>query len=495
LQRIEDWEADPTNTRVYWLNGVAGSGKSTIAQTFAKSAHARRRLGASFFCSRDFDDRRNIHLIIPTLAYHLAHQHIEFKAALIPIIRSNPDVGHDSLAIQLEYLLVQPLRSIELSTTIVIDALDECEEDKPASAILSVLAQHIDAIPSVKFFITGRPELHIRTGFRLPLLRPHTEVFLLHEVDQTSVDYDIDRYLRKHLSELVTQRLHWNTAPPWPTDQQITAAVNKCSGLFIVAYVIVKFVGSRHHRPQERLDLIIGSPDITVYEGRSGIDATYRHILLQSFKDIDIDDTDCLEQLRLVASSIVLAYNPLSCASIAEILQMPSDRIWIVMDSLHSIFLVPDSELEPIRICHKSVADFFTSPTRCIDPRFYIDPSVYHLKLGAYCLVLMNKLLRSNICDLPAYIMNEAVHDLGERRKTYIGDALEYACRSWARHLHFVTGAGDSVRDVIKLLECFFRSHLLSWLEVLSIIGDLRCAVYSLRDMKTWLRDVSTIVS
>jgi len=209
-------------------------------------------------------------LIIPTLAYHLALQYPAFKAALIPIIIANPDIGYESLAMQLENLLVRPLISIDLYTTIVVDALDECEEDKPASAFLSILAKRIDAIPSVKFFITGRPELPIRTGFRLPLLRPHTEVFVLHDVDKSSVDSDIDLYLRNHLFELAAQGHHSKTTFPWPTDQQIAVTVRKCSGLFIIAYVIIKFVASRHHQPHERLDLIIRSPDITVYEVKVG---------------------------------------------------------------------------------------------------------------------------------------------------------------------------------------------------------------------------------
>jgi len=37
--------------RIFWLNGLAGTGKSTIAQTFAEMAFADGKLGASFFCS------------------------------------------------------------------------------------------------------------------------------------------------------------------------------------------------------------------------------------------------------------------------------------------------------------------------------------------------------------------------------------------------------------------------------------------------------------
>ena len=59
---------------VYWLNGLAGTGKSTIAQTIAERLFAEGQLGASFFCSRDFEDRSNLDLIFPTLAAQLHQQ-------------------------------------------------------------------------------------------------------------------------------------------------------------------------------------------------------------------------------------------------------------------------------------------------------------------------------------------------------------------------------------------------------------------------------------
>jgi len=92
-------------------------------------------------------------------------------------------------------LLVNPLSKAKVSCVIVIDALDECIDDQPASAILSVLGQFVGQLSLVKFFITGRPEPRIRTGFRLPLLKPLTQVFLLHEVKPSSVNNDIQLYL------------------------------------------------------------------------------------------------------------------------------------------------------------------------------------------------------------------------------------------------------------------------------------------------------------
>ena len=57
LQQLDDWLGDTQGQRVFWLNGLAGTGKSTIAQTFAEITFAEGRLGASFFCSRGFEDR------------------------------------------------------------------------------------------------------------------------------------------------------------------------------------------------------------------------------------------------------------------------------------------------------------------------------------------------------------------------------------------------------------------------------------------------------
>jgi hypothetical protein len=43
---------------------------------------------------------------------------------------SKPDAADESLAVQLEDLLLGPLKSTKLSTTIVIDALDEYEDNE-----------------------------------------------------------------------------------------------------------------------------------------------------------------------------------------------------------------------------------------------------------------------------------------------------------------------------------------------------------------------------
>ena len=112
LNGIELWARDFDRSPVYWLNGLAGTGKSTIAKTIAERLFADGRLGASFFCSRDFEDRRNLQVIFPTLATQLARKYIKFRSIFTPLIRSDPNIAYESLYDQMKKLIVQPLNEI-----------------------------------------------------------------------------------------------------------------------------------------------------------------------------------------------------------------------------------------------------------------------------------------------------------------------------------------------------------------------------------------------
>src|SRR5579872_6516350 len=139
LDEIEMWSRDFTKSPVYWLNGLAGTGKSTIAQTIAERVFADGQLGASFFCSRDFEDRSNLQSIFPTLAVQLARKYQKFRSVFVQLVESNPGISHESLHNQMNKLIVQPIQKADIPTVVVIDALDECRDEEPSSAILSVI--------------------------------------------------------------------------------------------------------------------------------------------------------------------------------------------------------------------------------------------------------------------------------------------------------------------------------------------------------------------
>ena len=486
LREIEVWEADKMNESVYWLKGPAGCGKSAVAQTFGERSAANGNLGASFFCSRDYPDRRNLRLVFLTIAYDLAYWSADFKTVLWPIIRANPDVQYDTLHIQFEKLLVRPFIQTGLSATIVVDALDECEDNEPVSEFLSALARHVHKIRTVKFFITGRPEDRIRSGFTLPPLQ--TKELSLYDVESATIDSDIKSFVKTRLEEIASRRSH-SIRGQWPSDQDIAMILKKTAGLFIIASVIVRFIESTSATPQKRLKLIVDMPNSTIYEGKSGVDVIYHQILSASFENIDEDDPDFFHQLHLVVGSIVLALKPLPRASLAEILDMTPEDIWHILSHLHSVLIVPTSQSEPIRILHKSFADFITDKQRCADTRYCIDAPSHHSELGVRCLKLMKTTLRKNICRLPPYAMNKDVKDLPTRRERYIGAPLSYACSSWGKHLQL--SSKNRTDTVLRLINDFFAHHLLSWLEVLSIQETFHISIHCLHDVRSWVTHVS----
>lgn len=490
LEEIWTWALNLEDARVYWLNGLAGSGKSTIAQSFSELCFAEGKLGASFFCSRDSADKSNIHLIFPTLAFQLAYCYPEFRVALVAAIASNSDIGHASLSVQLERLLLEPLKLSGISTIIVIDALDECKDEEATSSILSVLGRIVQEIPTVKIFITGRPEPRIRSGFRLPLLLPFTEVFHLHKVKSANVDDDIRTYLLARLPETILNRSDLEIAEPWPQEGDVAVLVRKCNGLFIFAATTYRFLASTLEDPRELLKEVVGLSGDTTHEGLTGIDAFYASIMEANVAS-NREKTQVLARLQMILGAVATVFDPLSRLSLAKLLGVTTSQIKTSFRNLHSVILVPDLDIELTKVYHKSFPDYLTDPNRCKDPTFYINPDVHHANIARKCLELMEKELKKNICGLSPYSMNKDVEDLSIRRGKCISGALEYACRFWAQHLRSCSSVGADDQLTLTLLKTFFEKHLLHWLEVLSILSELRIAVCCLDFLKEWLAKAS----
>jgi Cdc6-like AAA superfamily ATPase len=56
---------------MFWLNGMAGTGKSTIARTVAQSFKDKEQLGATFFFKRGEGGRDNARYLVSTITRQL----------------------------------------------------------------------------------------------------------------------------------------------------------------------------------------------------------------------------------------------------------------------------------------------------------------------------------------------------------------------------------------------------------------------------------------
>ena len=491
LDEIELWTKDFSKTPVFWLNGLAGTGKSTIAKTVAERTFADGRLGASFFCSRDFEDRSDLRFIFPTLAFQLAHKYPQVRSFIVPLLRSNPDIFYESLYGQMEQLIVRPLESGDISTVIVIDALDECRDEEPASAILSVLGRLAEKIPSVKFFVTGRPEPRIQTGFHLPLLRNLTDVFVLHGVEPKIINSDIRLFLKHGLSELAA--LHGIQEDGWPTEEHLDLLCRRAGGLFVYAVATLKFLDHGFKRPDRRLDVIVKFPENTTHEGKTvlptntTLDSLYSSIFQVTFRKNDTEDD---QAVRSVLAAVILVTYPLSPSAIAKLLGKETDEVFSLLISVQSLLALHEDPEYPVRSFHKSFPDFITNPTRCLDQRFFIPRAEHHSELVLRCLTLMNRDLERNPCSIPDYVLNSEVEGLSENARDRIKEPLRYACRSWHKHLVLAEHQAQAIASVLRR---FLEDKFLFWLDALSVLGAAGDAVRALGATTKWLNEVRRI--
>ncbi|KAI8218468.1 hypothetical protein K4K55_012793, partial [Colletotrichum sp. SAR 10_96] len=148
-QTIYQWADDKFGEPIFWLLGPAGTGKSTVARTFADSLAKEKRLVAGYFFKRGEQGRNSTTRLFPTLAAQLAEAIPPFKGCLWKFLGG---LGRDAvekkgLEAQFDQLLWQPLAELsafdtgQLTRVIIIDALDECEQPAHLSRVLSALSR------------------------------------------------------------------------------------------------------------------------------------------------------------------------------------------------------------------------------------------------------------------------------------------------------------------------------------------------------------------
>jgi hypothetical protein len=143
---------------------------------------------------------------------------------------------------------------------------------------------------------------------------------------------------------------------------------------------------------------------------------------------------------------------------------------------LHAVVILPEDDTQVIRVLHPSFFDFLIDPDRCLNTKLVVDTGAQHTLLAQGCLYAMRD-LRRNMCGIEnSNALRNEVADLSARITKYIPAHLQYACRHLGSHLTCAM-----VSDIlVDLLKQFCSEGLLYWVEVCSILGDLRSLLVSL---------------
>ncbi|GKU07178.1 vegetative incompatibility protein het-e-1 [Fusarium langsethiae] len=381
LEEVDVWIKDTTqqSKTVFWLNGMAGTGKSTISRTISQRLSRDGRLGATFFFKRGEAERGGISKMMPTIARQLAMNQPALRPYIHAAIQNNPAITSRSVLKQFNTLVSEPLMNSSgnfpsnTSVAIVIDALDECD---------------------------------LETDIRL-----------------INVSVEGKRKLPQD----------------WPGSECIQLLTEKSLPLFIFAATACRFISERQlGSPEKQLLRFL---ECQIEGTTTQLDSTYRPVLAQLFSSncSKASEYRIVLEFRRVVGTIINLFDPLSTSALSRLLGVDQDIIDSKLDLLHSVLDVPSSPESPIRMLHLSFRDYLMSPeTR--EHQFWIDEKKSARNLAKDCLRVMET-LRPDICRLRILGTDRSTLK-PEFINACIPPEVQYACLYWVNH-QVVAGLGS----------------------------------------------------
>ncbi|KAF4765362.1 hypothetical protein HAV15_003865 [Penicillium sp. str.  len=493
LKEIQAWIDGDNPKKVYWLSGMAGTGKSTIALTLARTnkrtvgTKDRQRnvcLGATFFFSRGGGDLSSASKFPATIAIQLAEASGELRKLIESVIEDNPRLNSLGIRAQWEKLVIEPLSLLSQTSgnrttlLLIVDALDECNDANDTNAIIRCLEEvtHIEGV-GCRVFLTSRPDQSMRLGMNNSASAPR-ENFILHNIERSIVNQDLQLYYRDQLCRI---KAMMSSEEDIISERAIGKLVERSNGLFIHAATVCKFVREGGWHAVERLNRLVETQKSD--DAELELNKMYTVVLEYSFASvtdgITPDEVEKVHQLfQRVIGAIIVMFDTMSSESLANLLGVKRESIITTLSALHSVIYVPERRSEPIRILHPSFREFLLDPNRCTNNFYSILVSDAHGRLLTRCVAYLMSQLKRNILDISK--PGTKVRDVSmDRIDAQIPMELQYSSRYWWGHFQ---KSDDHSRKELPLLE-FLEDKYLFWLECLAWPGKLGLAIEAMLNL------------
>jgi hypothetical protein len=429
--------SDPDTKDIFWIYGMAGTGKSTIA--VASHLNDRGFLVTSFFFSRSQADRYSASKLVNTIAFQLANASDILKRRVCDAIGKNLGIVRGKLADQWEELIEKPLQRLERleddglqvqssPIILVVDALDECMDKKDLVDFLSVLRRVKNTgFARLRVLITSREEPDISDAMaeldENVKMRAVTNSSKPAIESDESDESDLQAYYTAELSSIKEKYLkrqkrllYWEKGQPvprelrkfddWPKRADILQLVKSSGRLFLYAAITCRIIQNDLGNPADRLEKLL---DTSTSRGQNLDDLD--EIYLTALKLSIPSDRDLFfEVFHQVVGAIVLSYDPLSVASLIRLLEpkfndtVETDmEVRRVLDRLRSVLEITIKE-EPVKVIHTSFREFLVDKKRCTNPEFQINEEEVHEHLFRGCIAVMSgeNGLRKDLFNLKA---------------------------------------------------------------------------------------------
>ena len=496
LANITTWARDSSSESqiIYWLFGLAGTGKSTIAFTLARRFELAGNtdttaLGGNFFCSRQFEETKQAKRIVRTIVYHLALVCKPFANSLTRCGRF--DTIHRDVRTQLEDLLVRPWsesesdRLADPSTPpyylIVIDALDEID-GKGGSDFLRDLLHIINKhhLLGLKFFATSRPDRDLVNHLRS---FKDKQLYRLEEVPSEEAQDDIAKYLNASLP-------HFVGCPG------MDRLVSQADGLFIYAATVVKYLADQEKVEQKQLlDQLLATSALGIPQTEEDevplLDQLYLQLLSNAFRDVR--PAVLQDRLKILHTFLCTAERTSSFIVANLISASDADSFTELVDTvlawLHAVLY---TQHDQVLWYHKSFPDFLFDPGR--SKKFWCNKAEHHQFLMESCFRIMKSGVRFNIANIPSSFLLDCDNAmLPDAVKQNIPLFLSYSCRNWDYHLCAIE-TWDIALLHETLLE-FLKLPVLFWIEPMNLLGLCGLCDLMLQNVCKWVMKVSVFLT
>ena len=350
-----------------------------MAQTLAEKFKMNGSLAASFFFFKADANRNDGNRLIPTLALQLVHSFPGISPFVEETILADPDLFKKTRQAQILELIVGPLIRLSVEETddmhslrsyprlVVIDGLDECLDSNTQLDLLRIIAVAIPHLPyPFRFLITSRPESHITREFRHNI----GKVAQYDLSDDSDADKDIRIFLDGEFAEIRrTHPLCEHLPSEWPSWDAISSIVERSSSHFIYASTVIRFIQSPRHRPDDRLQVVLG------LKQRYAKDRPYARLdLLYAFIFREIQDPDQLQKIHYALGIMHLRSLKVGlftsqqwasdCHAIEALLELRPGDLTLIFDPLLSLVTF---EKRNIKIFHKTLFDYLLDSSRSED--------------------------------------------------------------------------------------------------------------------------------
>ncbi|KAK1783508.1 NACHT domain-containing protein [Copromyces sp. CBS 386.78] len=477
---FQQWR-DDLQHRLLWIKGDPGKGKTMLLCGIineldqGNTANARYCNVAYFFCQATDSRINNATAVLRGLIYVL----IEQQPCVLPHVRKKYDHTDENLFIDanawdaLSEIFTDILQDPSLRTTyLVIDALDECVEDR--SQLLDLIAQQSSKSSRVKWIVSSRNSPQIEE--QLEIATANLKVSL--ELNAESVAAAVNAFILYKVNQLEGLKKYNLTTKKVVQDYLRSNAQDT---FLWVALVCLALAGPEVKKWNTEEILRKFPP---------GLDALYARMK----QDISLSYHSDLCKRVLAVAAIVR--RPISVQELTTLVEMPN----IICDDLESLE-------EIIRLC----GSFLTIRERTI---YFVHQSAKDFLLGnafdkagnqasqeAFSWIFpsgkedVNYTIFSRSLKAMSIVLRRDMYDLSApgfpSDKVQVPDpdplaTVRYSCVYWVDHLCDSASGTNTKRHLLwdEAIYTFLKTKYLYWLEALSLLQAMSEGVIAIRQLE-----------